>query len=119
MPQLLPAFETERLDGPKVERTVHAVSKGGGFVTKVVKSDLGYMVYFPKGHSIHVRSEKELRRLGFHVSPGLIDLVTGESLAPKNTSLREIVSKKTRNLRGSRATTGEDDVVDNGFAEDS
>lgn len=36
-----------------------------------------YMVYLPAGHSIRVEYD-ELKRLGFHIKPRLIDMDTGD-----------------------------------------
>jgi N-acetyl-anhydromuramyl-L-alanine amidase AmpD len=36
-----------------------------------------YMVYFPQGHSIRVTFE-ELKRLGYHLKPRMIDMFTGD-----------------------------------------
>lgn len=36
-----------------------------------------YMVYFPQGHSIRV-DKPELVRLGYHIKPRLVDMITGD-----------------------------------------
>jgi hypothetical protein len=36
-----------------------------------------YMVYFPMGHSIRVDRD-ELVRLGYHIKPRLVDMLTGD-----------------------------------------
>lgn len=43
---------------------------------KVVEEAM-WMVYFPQGHSIRV-NEKELRRLGYHLKPRMVDMNTGD-----------------------------------------
>jgi hypothetical protein len=37
-----------------------------------------FMVYFPQGHSIRVTSFEELKRMGYHLKPRLVDMETGE-----------------------------------------
>lgn len=80
-----PAFVVQRQEGP-FEKTVIRYSKKkiaeGKYetvkeeVTKVF--DHGYMVVFPKGHSVFIESDEELHRLGFAGDPTLIDMETGD-----------------------------------------
>jgi len=37
-----------------------------------------YMVYFPQGHSIRVTSFEELKRMGYHLKPRMVDMETGD-----------------------------------------
>lgn len=60
----------------------------------------GYMVYFPRGHSIFVESEAELTRLGLHHEGGLVDMQTGEYVDqiqdPRTMSLKDYVQRTNR-----------------------
>lgn len=64
-PKFKPAFIVKKLEG-KVTRTVHSFDAKGQKTAKQVEVDAGYLVKFPhKGHSIRVKNEAELKRLGF------------------------------------------------------
>lgn len=70
-----------RTVGPKVvdlEYTHCHIDESGSLVqeqrTRRAKT---WMVYMPAGHSIRVE-EAELKRLGFHLKPRIIDLDTGD-----------------------------------------
>lgn len=103
-----PRFETEQIpENKKFKRTV--CSHDGKTFTFAEKTEKGgYMVYFPHGHSIRVRDMAELKRLGFHRMPGVIDLETGEEV-PQHVamSLKELNSRKTRETRESKSIGGE------------
>ena len=79
------AFEAHKLEGD-FTRTVYDYEEVKNAKGKLVRQrtetkmteKAGYMVYFPNGSSIHVRSDEEMERLGFDHEPDLIDLDTGE-----------------------------------------
>jgi hypothetical protein len=48
--------------------------------TKEVEEAGGYLVTFPRGHSIRVRDKATLQRLNFSESPEIIDMNTGEPI---------------------------------------
>lgn len=92
MPQIESAYEVEKLPGEvsievcKIEH-VPVPGKDGKtrpqIVRKTVKQSAGYMVYFPRGHSIRVKDEEGLRALGLDPSGApLIDMDTG-AVIPK------------------------------------
>lgn len=72
-----PRFKVAKLSG-KVDHTVYKFEKGKGLVPEVKKEDAGYMVTFPRGSSIRVRTQKELKRLGFDRDAEHQDMETGE-----------------------------------------
>ena len=99
-----PAFEVEKLEGKEiVTRNFYA---DGVFRQEDEKVDRGFMVYFPNGHSIRVRSEKEMQRLGFMASPELLDMETGDTVQQSNLSLKENTRRKTRSRKSQAATGG-------------
>lgn len=69
-----------------------------GFVTRerVVKN--GYMVYFPRGHSLFVESDEQLARLKLDLDGGLVDMATGERVDPNATpvDLKQVVARATQ-----------------------
>ena len=94
MASIKPRFEVHKLEG-KVTHTVYVKTekgdegKFGGFKEKTTEEDAGYMVYFPTGASIRVRTEKELERLGFTKAPELIDMESGDVVGQANLSLKD------------------------------
>ena len=133
MARITPAFEVEELTG---ERTVtkykyeerdtgRTDSKGNPIESHVMKEytetvPAGYMVYFARGHSIHVRNDAELRRLGLDRSPYLSD-PTGEMQdedvaqqfgQQQQSSLKEQAAAQVRrNSRGKAASKSSDQLA--------
>lgn len=71
--RIVPAFVVRKLPGT-VEREVITFDKEGKRTTRLVKVDAGYEVSFPaKGHSIRVKNDAELKRLGFDKTVPLVD----------------------------------------------
>ena len=89
----LTRFEHQRDEDGKIIRGK------GHFVYEEIEEPFGYMVYFPSGHSLRVRTTEELRRLGFHKQAGLVDMETGEVIKPDE----EVLSLKDRVLRKTSA----------------
>jgi hypothetical protein len=77
MPQIKPQYIVQKLDG-KRKRTVASPAKKGGFDYKEVEEPAGYMVFFPSGSSIRIRTDDELKRLGFDSPANLVDMESGE-----------------------------------------
>lgn len=77
--QYRPAFTVKKLDGKRTEELITWDNKGQKQV-KLVEVDAGYMVYMRNGHSIRVRDEANLKRLGFDQTIPLVD-DEGESVA--------------------------------------
>lgn len=81
--KIRPAFVVQKLEG-KAPREICHIDKDGKIVRKIVEADAGYLVTFPiKGNSIRVRTEKELKALGFDKTIPLVkidgdDEVVGE-----------------------------------------
>lgn len=64
VPKIRPAFTVKKLDG-KVKREILGFDSKGKKTVTVTEVDAGWLVKFPKGHSIRVYTEKDLKRLGF------------------------------------------------------
>jgi hypothetical protein len=107
-PNVQPRFEVEHITDQTVTvRKLRYVSKEVEISGKarVVRSreeyeeeePFGYMAYFPLGHSIRIRTMEELRRLGLHKQPGLVDMDTGHVITEdsEKLSLKELVARKT------------------------
>jgi len=107
MAKIKPRWAYEKLKGTREKKVVQYVTRKDETtdrvyrerVEKVVKVPLGYMVYFPQGHSLHVETDEELRRLGLDGPIGLVDMETGEMVdAPSNplADLKRVVDRTTR-----------------------
>lgn len=112
--QIKPRFETEDISAKKFVRTI---AKHNGKTISFDKKDdkCGYMIYFPQGHSIHVRTVEELRRLGFDRRPSMIDMESGEDVPLQiNQSLKEHVNRRTKPSRASANVETLDDLQSKG-----
>jgi len=99
-----PAYEVEMLEGK--EMVTRSYYEDGTYKQVEEKVDRGWMVYFPNGHSIRVRSSDEMRRLGFMDAPNLLDMETGEEVHNPKVSLKENARRKTRSRKPQSAATG-------------
>lgn len=80
-----PAFVVQRQEGP-FEKKVIKFSKRkiaeGKYETvkeEVIKTiPYGYMVVFPKGHSVFIEDDETLHRLGFSGDAAMVDMETGD-----------------------------------------
>lgn len=99
MTQAKKAYQVEKFEG-EVERTKHRVNKESKTLETIVeKEGAGFMVYFPKGHSIRVKNEAELAKLGLHYNaPAFYDPETGEPTKEKgdDEDLKTVVLKATK-----------------------
>lgn len=68
--------KVRKKDGSYDEKAVFALRES------VKLEDAGYLVKFPNGHSIRVRDDEELKRLGFDLEPGFISFETGDVIMP-------------------------------------
>jgi hypothetical protein len=79
-----PAFFVQKQAGPftKTVRRYKKVKEGDKVVNKlevITKTyDHGYMVVFPRGHSIFVERESDMQRFGFLEDPQMIDMNSGD-----------------------------------------
>lgn len=103
---ILPRFEVEKLPGT-YKKMVHKYvpvkdeitgEVTGRTLTQVeVEVPKGWMVYFPNGSSIHVPTEREMRRLKFDQDPTLIEMNSGEEVEGEfSMSLKSRSARKTR-----------------------
>lgn len=100
-PKIAPAYEVEAVPDFKYPvRVLTSVKDKSGkhtkFDTAVEERIGGYMVYFPGGHSLHVRDDATLAQLGLNTNAALIDMQTGEPVGSSPKSLKTIVDSKTR-----------------------
>lgn len=67
-----PAFMVKKLDGKRKEEIITFDNQGKKQI-KTVEVDAGYMVYMRNGHSIRIRNDADLQRLGFDQTIPLLD----------------------------------------------
>ena len=96
-----PRYEVERVDETVIE--THYKREDGVNVPHEVEVPYGYDVYFPAGHSMRVRTDAELARLGFDKPAELIDEETGDvvgstaqSTLKRNVQHRADASKRRK-----------------------
>lgn len=67
------------------------------FETREVHLPAGYMVYFPAGHSLFIDNEADLSALNLDGRAPLVDMNSGEEMAPIDTlSPKQVVERNTR-----------------------
>lgn len=79
--EVRPAFVVRPIEGEFEKEVVKYQKDSAGKPERVVtkrKFTNGFMVYFPRGHSIFVETEAELERLGFTKDSPLVDMNSGE-----------------------------------------
>ena len=103
-----PRFEVHKLEGTGKKRvaTPKKDKQGkllGGFDYKDIEVDAGWNVYFPSGASIHIWTQEEMERQGFLRPPGLVNMETGDEVAPmSDTSLKTRSERKEYRTKSSR-----------------
>lgn len=105
-----PRFEVEAVDDTVMEKRV--VRKDGRNIEEQVEVPYGFNVYFPAGHSIRVKDEDELKRLGFDHAPELID-ENGDVVGTTQMSLKRH-SQRRAGASKRRADTGSIDANQEG-----
>lgn len=95
-----PSYEVEYVD--EVVTETHISRENGQNTEKEVDVPYGFNVYFPAGHSIRVRTEEELRRLGYDRPAELIDEdgevvgSTAQQTLKRNVQHRASASKRRK-----------------------
>lgn len=79
----------------EVKREKHYWSKDG-IKKKLVAEDAGFLVYFPRGHCIRIRSVAMLRHYRLHKEPKIIQL---EGLNDPNSPLGKMFLSQDPHLR--------------------
>lgn len=85
MTDIRPRFEVHKLEGD-VDRAKYNKDKDGKLVLETVKEPAGWMVYFPNGSSIRVRTEQEMMRCGFMEPSPLVDMESGDIIPQQQTN---------------------------------
>ena len=97
--EIKPAYEVHPFSGVTTRRMYEFDEEKRIIIPKDVEAKGGYMVYFPKGHSIRAFDDAHLAELGFDKPAKLIDMETGEETGEAHGSL------KTRSERMTRITS--------------
>lgn len=67
------AYVTVPIKGKYMREICH-YETGKGIVRETVKADAGYMVYFPQGHALHIRTREQLEVHGFDETAEIINM---------------------------------------------
>jgi hypothetical protein len=101
------AFVVVKQEG-EVQREKHYWSKEG-IKKKLVPEDAGYLVYFPRGHAIRLKSLAALRHYRLHKEPKIIEL---QGLNDPNSPLGKMFMSQDPHLRMSSYRELEQMVID-------
>lgn len=92
-----------------VKRPVQVFKKGGvGIVEKLVEEPAGWLVYFPRGHVIRIRTKEELKRFKLNKEPRIVNL---EGLQDRNSPLGKLMFAQDEATRRGAMTNLEDQVI--------
>jgi hypothetical protein len=91
-----------------VKREKHYWTKEG-IKKKLVDEDAGYLVYFPRGHAIRIKSLAMLRHFQLHKEPRIIQL---EGLNDPNSPLGKMFMSQDPHLRQASYHELEQMVID-------
>lgn len=97
MADKLPAYQVKELDGTRTKTIYEMDKKTKTLKPKEVEVPKGYMVFFPRGHSIRVETMDELKRLGY--TRGANNVTLGEEAdleEPRGPDLEELNRRVTR-----------------------
>lgn len=97
MSDKLPAYQVKKLDGTRTKTIFEMDKKTKSLRSKTIEVDKGYMVFFPRGHSIRVETEEELQRLGYTRKAN--DITPGDDAEldePRGPDLEELNRRMTR-----------------------
>lgn len=72
----VPAWMATKLDGTYKKRVYKKTLTG--LVSEEVDAPCGWLIQFPKGHSIHVPTEEEMERLGYTALEGPLVALDGD-----------------------------------------
>jgi hypothetical protein len=92
----------------EVKREVHFWSKDG-IKKKLISEDAGYLVYFPRGHAIRIRSLAMLKHYRLHREPQIIQL---DGLNDPNSPLGKMFMSQDPQLRMASYRELEQMVID-------
>jgi len=104
MPQrnIKPRFEVHPINR-MVTETHYRRTEDGVNEAYSVQVPYGYDVYFPAGHSIRVRTDEEMQRLGFMDPPDLIDMDSGDVVGQSQpVSLQQVVMRRAAGATNAR-----------------
>lgn len=71
-----------------VKRPVHKWKKGVGVQQTFAEEPAGFLVFFPRGHVIRIRTKQELRRYNLHKDPQIVSL---QGLSDPNSPLGKLM----------------------------
>lgn len=91
------AFVVVPMEGT-VKRKINTWNKKAGLTEKYVDQPAGYLVYFPRGHVLRIKDQKELRQYKLDRGANIINL---EGLSDPNSPLgRMMMSQDDATRRG-------------------
>jgi hypothetical protein len=89
------AYVVAPIDGT-VEREVCSFEKGKGIVRSMKKQQGGFMVYFPRGHAVRIRSEKELEQFNLKKKARIVNM---QGLTDPNSPIGQMLMAQDETTR--------------------
>ncbi len=102
MTDIRPRFEVHELEG-EVDRVKFNKDESGKLVKVIVKEPAGWMVYFPNGSSIRVRTLAEMQRCGFMEPSPLVDMESGDIVPQQQVDVLKRRSEQVTSSRRSQS----------------
>lgn len=110
------AYVVVPLEGTLEREVVEMVKKGEGkkgamwnMERKKVKVPAGFMVYFPRGHAIRLRSLDELRHYGLSLTQ--VPIVNLQGLSDPKSAIGQMITSQDERTRKGAWTAMEDQVI--------
>lgn len=94
-----PAYEVHPFHGTTTKMKCTFNKETRAIEYNEVETEGGFMVYFPKGHSIRLEDEAALKAHGFDLPAAMVDLETGDEVGVSNDSLRRRSAAMTKTSR--------------------
>jgi len=91
-----------------VRRPVHKWRKGTGVEVKSIEEPAGWLVYFPRGHVLRIRSMKELRHYKLDAEAPFINL---QGLQDRNSAIGKLMMSQDEAVRRKAFVSLEQQVI--------
>lgn len=91
-----------------VRRPVHKYHKAKGLIVSEVEEPAGYLVYFPRGHVIRIRTKAELRKYKLNEEPQIVNL---QGLNDRNSPIGKLMFAQDEDIRRNAMVDLEKQVI--------
>lgn len=102
------AYVVVKLEGT-LKREQSRYEAGKGLQTVMIEEDAGYLVYFPRGHVIRLKTEDDLRH--YNLREGEAPIINMQGLSDPNSPLGRMLSAQDDTARKGAWRSMEDQVI--------